>query len=131
MPDPFDLSVSPPPLPLSVHAESRGDAEIIACEGSFAVKNHKRLDDLADVVLKSAARTVVIDMRKVVFMDSVGVGTLAMICKHNFGGGKALRLVPNDMVRRMLTLSCLDQVLPFFKDVDEAVTAPAKSQAAK
>lgn len=131
MTESFDLSVSPPPLPLHVESEDRADGIVISCEGSFAVKNHRRLDELVDIARKSAARVIVLDMRKIAFMDSVGVGTLAMICKHNFAAGRELRLVPNDMVRRMVSLACLDQVLPFFKGVDEALSAPAKTRAAQ
>ncbi len=125
MPEAFESSVSPPPLPLTVEAETRDTAVILHCEGSFAVKNHRRLDELVETVRKSPARTIVFDLRKVVFMDSVGVGTLAMICKQNFATGRQLRLVSNDMVLRMLTLACLDQVLPTFKSLDNALT-PAK-----
>lgn len=76
-------------------------------------------------LLSVAGQTVVLDVRKVTFMDASGLGVLAAGGHAARRRGGALRLVgASRQVRRIVALTQLDQVLPTFDTLDEAMTEP-------
>ena len=77
-------------------------------------------------LLSRAGPNVVVDLRGVTFMDASGIGVLATSGHIARRIGGAVRLVgPSHQVRRVLALTQLDQVLPIYHDLQDALTAAA------
>ncbi|QWZ09406.1 STAS domain-containing protein [Nocardioides panacis] len=75
-------------------------------------------------LLSAAGPNVVVDLREVTFMDASGLGVLATSGHIARRLGGAVRLVgPSHQVRRVLSLTLLDRVLPIYDDLQEALTA--------
>ncbi len=88
-------------------------------------------DCLRAVLLEAAARgheTFVVDLTRTQFCDSAGVGVLARAHNRALAEGGELRLVmpTSASVLRVFALTGIDQVIPTFPSLYEAVkTAPA------
>ena len=63
--------------------------------------------------VRAGTHTLVIDLRKVTFMDSTGLRVLIVagtLCEEM---GHELRIIPGEDIQRILEISGLDRVLPF------------------
>ena len=94
-------------------------------------------DWLRAVLLEAACRgqaTFVVDMTGTQFCASAGVGVLVRAHKRALAEGGELRLVipASCMVLRIFALTGIDQLIPNFADLDEALqpapTAPSPPQ---
>jgi anti-sigma B factor antagonist len=90
-------------------------------------------DWLRSVLLQAADRghgTFVVDMTRTQFCDSAGLRVLVRAHNWALAEGGELRLVipASAMVLRIFALTGLDQVIPNFADLDEAL-APAPAAA--
>ena len=75
---------------------------------------------------------LVVDMTKTRFCDSAGLRVLVDAHKRALAAGGALLLaVPVEAVLRVLEISGIDQVIPHFASLDDAVTHAVESPAAK
>jgi anti-sigma B factor antagonist len=88
---------------------------------------------LRAVVLEAAAHgheTFVVDMTRTRFCDSAGLGVLVRAHSHALAEGGELRLVipASAMVVRIFALTGIDQVIPNFPSLHEAVE-PARATA--
>ncbi|MGH9792082.1 MAG: STAS domain-containing protein [Candidatus Acidiferrales bacterium] len=90
-----------------------GRAVVYRCKGAFSLANHAKLGELAEDVRRGDGAQVVLDLREVVYMDSVGVGTVAVMLKDTRARGRALAVVPTADIRTLLGASKLDGILPF------------------
>jgi anti-anti-sigma factor len=115
------LATTPPSVPLTWSNETRGDILVIACQGSFSLNNHQRLDALFHLIESDRAPKIVLDLYQVVHMDSVGIGTVAMIFKHTLASVKKIVLVPNGFVRKALASASLDRVIPLAINAEDAL----------
>jgi anti-sigma B factor antagonist len=84
---------------------------------------------LRGVLLETAAArhgTLVVDMSRTRFCDTAGIHALVSAHKQAQAGRGELRLViATPMVRRIFTITGLDNVIPYFGSREEALTAPA------
>ena len=94
-------------------------------------------EQLRTVLLHAAAgrpaATVVLDMTRTRFCDSAGLMALVRAHRQALAGGGELRLVilAGSPVARLCAIICLDQVIPLFGDLEEAlVPRPAPSRLA-
>jgi anti-sigma B factor antagonist len=82
---------------------------------------------LRSALLKAAANgngTLVVDMSRTQFCDSSGLHTLLAAHKRAGAEGRELRLViPSPAVLRVFVLTGMDQVLPNFASLAEALVA--------
>ncbi|GEM_PF-6872609 len=115
------LATTPPSVPLTWTNETRGDVLVIACQGSFSLNNHQRLDALFRLIEADRAPKIVLDLYQVVYVDSVGIGTVAMIFKHALATVKKIVLVPNGFVRKALATASLDRVIPLAIHAEDAL----------
>jgi len=92
-------------------------------------------DGLRAALLDAAARghgTFVVDMSRTRFCDSVGLQ--ALVAAHRRAqaeGGEVLLVIPGTAVLRVLAITGMDQVIPNFATLDEALAqaAPARTGA--
>lgn len=73
-------------------------------------------------LVREECRRVVLDLGAVEYLDSMGVGTLAMICAVAQRAGGELRLsAATGLVLKVLKLTRMDTVLPMYPTAAEAV----------
>ena len=112
------MKMRPPVLSLSVDRPCGWS--VLAAAGEVDTASATALRSL----LAAAGPNVVVDLREVTFMDASGLGVLATSGHVARMRGGAVRLVgPTHQIRRILALTLLDQVLPVYDDLQEALTA--------
>jgi anti-sigma B factor antagonist len=85
----------------------QGDEEVIAACGE---------------ALEAGARWIVLDLTKVTYLDSAGVGAIVSCSKRAADRAAVMRLVVADgPVRRVLELTHLDRAFDIFGSAEEAV----------
>lgn len=94
-------------------AQHVGSAAIFRCKGAFSLVNHAKLGELAEEIRRSDAASVVLDLREVAYMDSVGVGTIAVMLKDSKAEVRAFTVVPTAEIRALLAASKLAGILAF------------------
>ena len=107
-------------VPLAYEKSSGSGALVLRCNGAFTLAAHQRLGEISEEIRASSAKKVMLDLSGVTYMDSVGIGTLAMNLKHSTAASKQLALVTNDIVARMLEVSNLDKVFNTYSTVEAA-----------
>lgn len=107
--------------------EMAGGVPVVATPGEIDITN---ADDLRTALVAAAARgrgTFVVDMSITRFCDSSGLH--ALVAAHRRAqaeGGEVLLVVPDAAVLRVLAITGVDQVIPNFTSLDEALAeAPA------
>jgi anti-anti-sigma factor len=109
------------PVSLLLDQAQKANASVFACRGSFTLATHVQLDRLVEMIRRDSAPRIVLDLREVQHMDSVGVGTLAMILKNVLGTSRLLVLVCSPAVRELLAASSLDVAFTFAATLDAAL----------
>jgi anti-anti-sigma factor len=94
---------------------------VFYCRGAFALVSHRQLDGLFAAIRDAEEKQIAIDMREVGYIDSVGVGTLAMCLKYAMAQKKSIILVTNDAVRRALVTAALDTIFIQCDSVEAAL----------
>jgi anti-anti-sigma factor len=98
--------------PLSIRNTVRAGRHTLALTGELDLDSANRLEEEVREVCASGSG-LVIDLRKVTFMDSTGLRVLilaGMLCEEK---GHELRIIPGEGIQRTLEVSGLDRVLPF------------------
>lgn len=73
----------------------------------------------------TGSRTVVVDMSGTHFCDSAGLNVLVRAHQRALADGGEVRLVmPGGEVMRIFVVTGIDQVIPIFASVDEALSCP-------
>ena len=106
---------------LSVRARRSGRWTILEVEGEVDIQ---ALPLVADLVGRDATR-VVLELRRVTFMDASGVGMMVDIHRRALEAGGCVRLAaPSTSVRRVLALTGCDAILPTFDSLPRAMSTP-------
>ncbi|MFI5174204.1 MAG: STAS domain-containing protein [Terriglobia bacterium] len=110
-----------------------GEICVLRLEGKFIVGGESvYLKDKVRDVLNMGMRSILVDMSKVPFVDSTGIGFLvssqAGVSKE---GGAFKLLKPNPRVREVLKITRLDRVFEVFDDEETAIASygPANKKA--
>lgn len=114
---------TPSAEPLLHEVQRVNNAVIYRCKGAFSLASHARLGELAEEIRRGDAAHVVLDLREVVYMDSVGVGTIAVILKDTKARNRALTVVPTADIRALLGASKLQDILKFADSTEAAFTS--------
>lgn len=112
---------------MNIERENRaGGVTVLRPEGRLdlvtapAFKQH-----VADVV-KTASRRVIVDLNKVTFIDSSGLGALIGGLKSARQAGGDLRIArPGDQAKVILELTTLNKVLKPYATIEEALAGYA------
>jgi len=105
-------SRGPKIAPLSIRETVRAGAHTLALTGELDLDSANKLEEAVREVCASGA-DLVIDLRKVTFMDSTGLRALIVagtLCEEN---GHELRIVPGEDIQRILEMTGLDRVFAF------------------
>ena len=98
--------------PLSIRNTVGGGRHTLTLTGELDLGSADKLEEAVREVCASGAE-LVIDLRKVTFVDSTGLRVLIVagtLCEEN---GHELRIIPGDDIQRILEMTGLDRVLPF------------------
>ncbi len=115
---------TPSTEPLMHEVQRAGNATVYRCKGAFSLANHAKLGELAEEIRRGDTARVVLDLREAGYMDSVGVGTIAVILKDVKARGRALTLVPTAEIRTLLSASKLEGILTLADSPEAALGSP-------
>jgi len=100
-----------------------GDITRIVLEGRMDIEGAAAIDLRMNVV-GGSAKSLLIDLRGVSFIGSMGLRSLVLPAQAvRRRGGKAVLFGPISMVEEVITASKIDQVIPIFHELDSAVAA--------
>ncbi len=102
------------------------DALIISMSGKWMGTDEERqmIEVVREEVKNGATKLIILDLKKVEWANSYGIGALAgaMTSAHNSTAKLVLASVPPE-IKKLLDLSFLSKVLPSYPNVDKALKA--------
>ncbi len=109
-------------MELSISSENRGSACVVRLSGEVDVYTSPQLKQELVALSDSACEHVVVDMEKLDFIDSSGLGVLVGGLRRMKERDGTLRLVcPKDSILKIFRITGLDRVFPLFTSVEEAL----------
>lgn len=109
---------------MTVTRDDRNSRPVLVVRGEVDLSTGGRLrDTVSGVLQQSDAGPVILDLSRVVFLSSSGLGQLVALDEEGRRLARPLRIVVNETrpVVRPITTMGLDEVLSLFPTVDEAV----------
>src|ERR687888_625652 len=97
---------------LDLETTKQGDASVISLRGEIDVYTAPRLRQALIDLVESGAKDIVVDMERVDFLDSTGLGVLV-------GGLK--RVKSQDRIMKIFDITGLAKVFPMFGSLGEAL----------
>lgn len=120
----FAISASAPNLTLTVLRPMNGDIFILRCEGRIVVGDDGGTLREAMLQLLALTSNIVIDLQRVDYIDSAGLGILTgLFTSAKRRGGDIKLLSPSQPARDVLRRTRLDTVFNVFEKEAEAVAA--------
>jgi anti-sigma B factor antagonist len=103
--------------------ELPGEITRVILAGSLDIAGAAAID-LRMNVIAGAKRTVLVDLRQVSFIGSMGLSALVAPARAiKSRGGKMVLFGPNQLVARVLRASLVDTIIPVYNDLDAAIAA--------
>lgn len=113
--------ITSPSVRFDYEQETKSGTLLLRCHGAFSFVNYERLNELVSEVTNAPVGCIVMDMRDVVYIDSMGVGILAVAFKHTVANNKKLVLIPSQPVRVLLETSHLLTAIPTAASLEEVL----------
>ena len=108
---------------LDLETGPRGDASVVTLRGEIDVYTAPRLRQALIDLVEGGATNIVVDMDKVDFLDSTGLGVLVGGLKRVKSKEGDLKLVvTQDRIMKIFDITGLSKVFPMFSSVDDAIT---------
>jgi anti-sigma B factor antagonist len=99
-------------------------AVVVALPAEIYMANAGRVSEQLGAALAPGVRTVIADMTATTFCDSSGISVLVRAHRQAAANRTELRLVvPAAAVRRVFTLVRMDQLLPIYPSLSQALAA--------
>ena len=99
-----------------------GDSMMVGLEGRFDIEGAQSIEDQFTFTVATKARRVIVDLSGVEFMASIGIRTLFSAARaQSQRGGRVVLAAPTEMVRKVLVTAGVDQVIPLFDSVEDAL----------
>jgi anti-sigma B factor antagonist len=109
---------------LSVSSSEQGSVTVVHVEGEIDVYTAPLLREVLDKQVAAGRTNLVVDLEKVTFMDSTGLGVLVGRLKLVRGQNGALRIVSaQERILKVFKITGLDKVFHIYPTVDEALAA--------
>jgi len=108
---------------LTIANRQVGDIAVVDLDGRIVLgKECNGLRDCVSSLLAGGKQKIVLNVGKVQFIDSAGVGTLVSCLRSAQSRGAALRLCnPPQQIRSVLKITKLDSVFGMFDDESQAL----------
>lgn len=108
-----------------INVDSTPERDHVQVRGHLDIYTSSRLREVLADPATVTSPVLVIDLLKVAFMDSTGLGALVAARRQARLRGAELRLVcQRGAAYRVIRITKLDQVLSVFDTLDEALAAP-------
>ena len=109
---------------LSVSSSEQGAVTIVHVAGEIDVYTAPLLREVLDKQVAAGRTDLVVDLEKVTFMDSTGLGVLVGRLKLVRGQNGTLRIVSaQERILKVFKITGLDKVFHIYATVDEALAA--------
>jgi anti-sigma B factor antagonist len=106
-----------------VSSEQSGDATIVVAEGELDLHTAPTLQAEIDSALAQNVALIVVDLSKVDFMDSTGLSVIvSTVASMREQGGEVRVVTGADKIRKVFTLTGVDQQVGMFASLEEALT---------
>ncbi|MEV1287760.1 STAS domain-containing protein [Micromonospora sp. NPDC049679] len=110
-------------MELSLTTRTVGEYTVLEVGGEVDVYTAPRLRERLIEVVEGGARKVVVDLGRVDFLDSTGLGVLVGALKRLRAGNGTFGLVcGKEPLLKIFRITALDQVFPIFPTVEAATT---------
>lgn len=103
-------------------------AHLVEVEGQVDLYSAPEFKERAVRVIREGAKCVLMDLSRVTFMDSTGLGVLIGALKRCRAAGADLILVVTDDIERLFELTGLDGAFTIYRSRDEALEKLALSR---
>ncbi len=101
--------------------EMAGGVTRVVLDGRMDIAGAAAVDMKMNLIAGSAKK-LLIDLQKVEFLGSMGLGTIVRPARAvSSRGGKVVLFAPNDMVASVLKTAGIDNVIPVCHDLDAAI----------
>jgi anti-sigma B factor antagonist len=112
-------------MDLDVETSIRGDTTVLTLRGEIDVYTAPRLRQAIVDVVDGGAQRLVVDMEKVDFLDSTGLGVMVEGLKRMKGREGTLSVVATqDKIVKIFDITGLNKSFDIYRSVDEAVGEP-------
>lgn len=109
---------------MAIQRSETGGVHVLSCSGELALgKGDAELLAALDATLAAGGRRIVLDLVRLAWVDSAGVGAI-VACSKRAGDRAAIVSVaaaPAGAVRRILVATHLHQVFDLYDDMESAV----------
>jgi anti-anti-sigma factor len=103
--------------------EMDGGVTRVVLDGRLDIEGASQVDLKMNVVAGSA-KFLLIDLKDVTFLGSMGLRSIVVPAKNvHRRGGKAALFAPQPMVEEVIKASSIDQIIPIYHDLDAAAQA--------
>jgi len=111
-------------MELSLSTRSLADHTVLEVGGEVDVYTAPRLRERLVELVEGGARSVIIDLSRVEFLDSTGLGVLVGALKRLRAAGGSLGLVcGQERLLKIFRITALDRVFSLFDTVEAATVA--------
>lgn len=108
-------------MELSINTETREDTCTVTLDGEVDVYTAPRLKEDLVSAIEGGCANVIVDLEKVGFIDSSGLGVLVSALRRARERDGVVRIVcTRDNILKIFRITGLDKVFPIFSDVAEA-----------
>jgi anti-sigma B factor antagonist len=112
-------------IPLDLHVTTTASYTVVEVGGEIDFARAPKLRDCLRQLIDAGSRQLVVDLRQVDFMDSVGlgvlVGALRRLRGHDHQAGSLQLVCVEGLVVRILRLTGLDRVFPLHATLADAL----------
>ena len=109
---------------MAIHRTRTGPVHVLSCTGELALgKGDAELVEALQGSLDEGSRRIVLDLVRLAWVDSAGVGAIVACSKRAADGAAIVHVAaaPDGAVRRILVATHLHRVFELFDDVESAV----------
>jgi anti-sigma B factor antagonist len=107
---------------LDLETSKHGDASVISLRGEIDVYTAPRLRQALIDLVEGGAKDIVVDMDRVDFLDSTGLGVLVGGLKRvKSNEGEMKLVVTQDRIMKIFDITGLAKVFPMFGSLDQAL----------
>lgn len=85
---------------------NRDEAMVLECAGRLTIRDRKSVDRISNDISETGCSQVVIDLSKLEYIDSAGLGILLSLREGAMGGGKRIAIAgAENSVREILDIA--------------------------
>jgi anti-anti-sigma factor len=103
--------------PFEIHSERNGEEARLTLTGELDIASVQRLQDAVDSAISQSARTVIVDLSRLTFMDSSGLRLFIALNERARAEGWTLGMIrPPQSSFSVFQITGADANLPFIED---------------